>query len=157
MHATKAAVEEGIVPGGGVALIRASKAIDSLKLELVRILAGPAGKPADAWKYAEEIFTSKQGDSMMMNQLAWTIVDPDGGVKQPNLDLALRAAEAGVKAAKGENSAVVDTLARVFFLKGDVVRAIELQKKAIEKTPDGAMKTDMQKSLAEYESALKKA
>jgi chaperonin GroEL len=32
MHATKAAVEEGIVPGGGVALIRASKALDSLKL-----------------------------------------------------------------------------------------------------------------------------
>jgi chaperonin GroEL len=33
MHATKAAVEEGIVPGGGVALLRASKALDSLKLE----------------------------------------------------------------------------------------------------------------------------
>jgi chaperonin GroEL len=33
MHATKAAVEEGIVPGGGVALIRAGKALDSLKLE----------------------------------------------------------------------------------------------------------------------------
>ena len=33
MHATKAAVEEGIVPGGGTALIRASKALDSLKLE----------------------------------------------------------------------------------------------------------------------------
>jgi len=33
MHATKAAVEEGIVPGGGVALIRASKAIDKLTLE----------------------------------------------------------------------------------------------------------------------------
>ncbi len=33
MHATRAAVEEGIVPGGGVALIRASKALDSLKLE----------------------------------------------------------------------------------------------------------------------------
>src|SRR5438105_3737527 len=32
MHATKAAVEEGIVPGGGVALIRASKALDNLKL-----------------------------------------------------------------------------------------------------------------------------
>ena len=32
MHATKAAVEEGIVPGGGVALIRASKVLDSLKL-----------------------------------------------------------------------------------------------------------------------------
>jgi chaperonin GroEL len=32
MHATKAAVEEGIVPGGGVALLRASKALDSLNL-----------------------------------------------------------------------------------------------------------------------------
>ena len=33
MHATKAAVEEGIVPGGGVALLRASKGLESLKLE----------------------------------------------------------------------------------------------------------------------------
>ena len=33
LHATRAAVEEGIVPGGGVALIRAQKAIDALKLE----------------------------------------------------------------------------------------------------------------------------
>src|SRR6185436_10695235 len=31
--ATKAALEEGIVPGGGVALLRCEKAIDSLKLE----------------------------------------------------------------------------------------------------------------------------
>ncbi|MEM9159629.1 MAG: chaperonin GroEL, partial [Verrucomicrobiota bacterium] len=33
LHATRAAVEEGIVPGGGVALLRASKAISSLELE----------------------------------------------------------------------------------------------------------------------------
>ena len=33
LHATRAAVEEGIVPGGGVALLRASKGIDRLKLE----------------------------------------------------------------------------------------------------------------------------
>ena len=32
MHATKAAVEEGIVPGGGVALLRASAALDKLKV-----------------------------------------------------------------------------------------------------------------------------
>src|SRR5207244_3333408 len=31
MHATKAAVEEGIVPGGGVALLRSTKAVESLK------------------------------------------------------------------------------------------------------------------------------
>ena len=33
MHATKAAVEEGIVPGGGVALLRAATVLDKLKLE----------------------------------------------------------------------------------------------------------------------------
>jgi chaperonin GroEL len=33
MHATKAAVEEGIVPGGGVALLRGANALKTLKLE----------------------------------------------------------------------------------------------------------------------------
>ncbi len=32
MHATRAAVEEGIVPGGGVALVRCVEAVDALKL-----------------------------------------------------------------------------------------------------------------------------
>jgi chaperonin GroEL len=33
MHATKAAVEEGIVPGGGVALLRCTKAVDAVKTD----------------------------------------------------------------------------------------------------------------------------
>ncbi|HLV60702.1 MAG TPA: chaperonin GroEL [Fredinandcohnia sp.] len=33
LHATRAAVEEGIVPGGGVALVRAIKVLDNLNLE----------------------------------------------------------------------------------------------------------------------------
>jgi chaperonin GroEL len=33
LHATRAAVEEGIVPGGGVALLRCSKSIEELQLE----------------------------------------------------------------------------------------------------------------------------
>jgi chaperonin GroEL len=33
VHATRAAVEEGILPGGGVALLRAAKALDKLKTE----------------------------------------------------------------------------------------------------------------------------
>src|SRR5579859_6458977 len=33
LHATRAAVEEGIVPGGGVALLRAATALEKLKLE----------------------------------------------------------------------------------------------------------------------------
>ncbi|MFH1085263.1 MAG: TCP-1/cpn60 chaperonin family protein, partial [Chloroflexota bacterium] len=34
LSATRAAVEEGIVPGGGIALVNAMKALDGLKLDL---------------------------------------------------------------------------------------------------------------------------
>jgi chaperonin GroEL len=40
MHATKAAVEEGIVPGGGVALLRAVPAVDKLKEKSEDIQSG---------------------------------------------------------------------------------------------------------------------
>jgi chaperonin GroEL len=50
MHATKAAVEEGIVPGGGVALLRAAVALDGLTLDGeqqlgVRIIARAVEEP----------------------------------------------------------------------------------------------------------------
>ncbi len=57
LNATRAAVEEGIVPGGGVALLRASKAIDSLKVEGDERVGGAdrqarAGRadPATSWR-----------------------------------------------------------------------------------------------------------
>jgi chaperonin GroEL len=40
MHATRAAVEEGIVPGGGVALLRAKAAVQTIKNENPEVQAG---------------------------------------------------------------------------------------------------------------------
>jgi chaperonin GroEL len=40
MHATRAAVEEGIVPGGGTALLRAKKAVAALKSDIPDVQAG---------------------------------------------------------------------------------------------------------------------
>ncbi|MEJ1157723.1 chaperonin GroEL [Prosthecomicrobium sp. N25] len=40
LNATRAAVEEGIVPGGGVALLRAKKAVSKLKSEVADVQAG---------------------------------------------------------------------------------------------------------------------
>ena len=40
LNATRAAVEEGIVPGGGVALLRAKKAVDKLKSDNPDVQAG---------------------------------------------------------------------------------------------------------------------
>ena len=46
LHATRAAIEEGIVPGGGSALIRAAQAIDGLKLVGDEALGGAIIKKA---------------------------------------------------------------------------------------------------------------
>jgi chaperonin GroEL len=40
LNATRAAVEEGVVPGGGVALLRAKKAVDALHSDNADIMAG---------------------------------------------------------------------------------------------------------------------
>lgn len=73
LHATRAAVEEGIVPGGGTALLRSIEALDSLKLEgdeatganiLKRALEGPARRIAknagvDASVVVKEVLAAK--------------------------------------------------------------------------------------------------
>ena len=41
MHATRAAVEEGIVPGGGVALVRAAKALEKFMIKARTAKADP--------------------------------------------------------------------------------------------------------------------
>ena len=129
---------------------------DGLRLNAVQILAGPAKRPADAWPIAEELLRNKFDDAMSMNQLAWILVDPDGGVAEPNLDIAMRAATRACELTKNEDGPTLDTLARVHFRKGDVGRAVELQKQAIAKTAEGPMKAEMGKTLEEYEAALKK-
>ncbi|HJQ21615.1 MAG TPA: chaperonin GroEL [Gemmatimonadaceae bacterium] len=75
LHATRAAVEEGIVPGGGVALLRAQRALKNLKLEdseeqvgveivrrsleePIRMIAGNAG--AEASLVVEKVRASKE-------------------------------------------------------------------------------------------------
>ena len=97
VNATKAAIEEGVVPGGGITLIKASKAIDSLKLNeeetvgakiLQRALEIPFRKilqnaGVDAGYYLEDIRSSKSNrgfDVMKMqvvdNMVEAGIIDP---------------------------------------------------------------------------------
>jgi chaperonin GroEL len=95
--ATKAAVEEGIVPGGGVALIKAMKALDSLNLEgdeatginiLRKALEAPvyaiaenAGRKGDVIVEAVKTSGGDTGydaakDEMNVNMLERGIIDP---------------------------------------------------------------------------------
>jgi thiol-disulfide isomerase/thioredoxin len=91
----------------------------------------------------------KSKDPAMLNMIAWTIVDPDADHEKRDLDLALRAAVKADEFSGGKDAAIIDTVARVHFLKGDVKKAIELQTKAVE-LAKGPMKDQLTKSLDEY-------
>jgi chaperonin GroEL len=97
LHATRAAVEEGIVPGGGVTLIRAAKALEGVKLEHdqqfgvniikraveepLRMIAQNAGvdgsiviqkvKESESVSFGFNAATEQYGDL-----LGWGIIDP---------------------------------------------------------------------------------
>lgn len=91
---------------------------------------------------------------MLMNLVAWSFVDPAAGFdkKDINLDLATKAADRANELTKGKDWQILDTVARVHFVKGDVAKAIELQTKALELTPTEE-KEAIAKSLDEYKKA----
>ena len=66
---------------------------------------------------------------MALNELAWTIATRPG--IERDLDLAEKISAQANTAAKGENAEILDTVARVLFMKGDKGRAVELQEKAV--------------------------
>jgi chaperonin GroEL len=84
LHATRAAVEEGILPGGGVALLRARAALDALKLD---------GEEQVGVDIVRRALTSP------IKQIAWN-AGSDGAVVVEKVN-ALKAHE-GFDAAKGE-------------------------------------------------------
>ncbi len=96
VNATKAAIEEGVVPGGGVTLIKATKVLDELKLEgeekigaeiLQRALEKPFRKilqnaGVDAGYYLNQVKESKDAEGFdvmsmkMVNMIDAGIIDP---------------------------------------------------------------------------------
>jgi len=70
-------------------------------------------------------------------------------VKNRRLDFALRVAERAVELSKGEDASILDTLARAHYERGELNKAIEVQKKAVKKA-EGPMKEDLQRVLDKY-------
>ncbi len=97
LHATKAAVEEGIVPGGGVSLLRASRAIDKLDLkgdqkvgaEIVKnALVAPLKQIAENAGYEGSLVAEKvknaEKDTIGFNALTGEYVDMfEAGIIDP--------------------------------------------------------------------------
>ncbi|MEM7165259.1 MAG: redoxin family protein [Planctomycetota bacterium] len=129
---------------------RQAEQAEELKERFVAMMR--AGKHSEAFKFAAgHVDTTFNEDANFLNFIAWGIVDPEGNVKDKDLALAMRAAVRANDLTKGKNAAIVDTLARVHFCKGELTRAIALQEKAVE-LAEGEMKEELAKALAEYQA-----
>jgi len=82
-----------------------------------------------AYAHAKKFSESHPDESMALNELAWMIATRPG--IERDLDLAEKIAMQSNTASKGENAEILDTVARVLFMKGEKGRAIELQEKAV--------------------------
>ncbi len=112
------------------------------------------GKTDEAYKLAAPMVDGAFKDNAQgLNLIAWTIVDPDKPVAKKDLDLALKAANRAMEITKSKDPAITDTLAWVYFTKGDTAKAIELEKKAIAlAADDDQMKSELEGSLKKFES-----
>lgn len=104
---------------------------------------------ANAWaKQASEGLVKDNAEAL--NGLAWLMVDPDAQMEGRDVDLALKIATRANELEKDKNAGVLDTLARAWFVKGDVGKAVEIQRKAV------ALDERLKGALKEYEDALAK-
>lgn len=96
----------------------------------------------------------KAKDSMTLNEIAWQLVDPESELKKPDMALALKAATQANEITKGEDPAILDTLARVYWLKGDKAKAAETQAKAVALAGKSdkfkQMRAELEERLNEY-------
>jgi thiol-disulfide isomerase/thioredoxin len=91
-----------------------------------------------------------------LNDMAWVIVDDDQ-VARRDYDEALALALRADEVSNHESAAVMDTLARAYFEKGEIDKAIETQTRAIEAAgkgeQDARAKGEMEAALRKYKSA----
>lgn len=112
-----------------------------------------------AYKFAKLLGENEfKNDAMMLNQLAWTIVEGKPPVSKPDYDVAIALAQRSVDLQKAEDPYSLDTLAFAHFKKGNVDKAIELQEKAVALMNKPGMEVDAQtkKEIEERLAMFKK-
>jgi thiol-disulfide isomerase/thioredoxin len=111
------------------------------------------GEREKAARYGRAAVESTLHDSTAdLERIAWLIVDPrtEQTPEQRDLDLALMAATRADVLTRHKHPSILDTLARVHFLKGDLDEAVELQRRAVVAADEGALRTQLQGRMDEY-------
>lgn len=105
-----------------------------------------------AYAMNEELFKQYNNDSETLNEIAWSIMDNEDLAKR-DFEMSMKFAVRANDVAKGEDPAILDTLARAHFDTGKLAKAIEFQTKAVEKAGDDKkLKKELEKTLKKYKT-----
>lgn len=105
----------------------------------------------EAYRYTQWLLSDAFKDNpQALNRMAWTILD-DPGVEKRDFDMALKLARRANEIQKAKDPDVMDTLARAYFEKGDIDKAIEWQGRAMDLAKPEA-RTRMQETMDRYKS-----
>jgi len=116
------------------------------------LLVGAAGRPGEGYAIGEALLKSAWDSAAMLNQIAWSLVD-DKGIARRDLDFALKAALRANEVSESKDAAILDTLARVYFDRGDVATAVKWQRLAAEQAGEDQMGAGIRAVLKKYEQA----
>ena len=139
----------------GEALAVIGKAIEEMpedqNLRMMKFQALASTGDGGAYDIAWDILKANRDNAMMMNSIAWFVLD-DANVKNRDLEFAMAAAKAADAASGGNDPAILDTLARAYFEKGDLDMAIEIQQKAVDRV-EGPGAAQFVETLEKYKKA----
>ena len=119
-----------------------------------QILAGPAKQPQEAIAAGKQLLAMDLS-AMEFNELAW-VSATEMPEKSRDLDFSLAAAQKAVSVSKSADPAILDTLARVYWDRGDKAKALATQQSAVDLGAKGDMDADtlgeMKETLEKYKS-----
>lgn len=110
---------------------------------------------ADAYRLAGKAIDHELGkEPFFLNLIAWMIVDPDATPAKQDLDLALRAAKLANELSENKDPAILDTLAKVHWDRGERDRAIRLQERACSFAKGTQFESELEGRLEMYRKNL---
>jgi tetratricopeptide (TPR) repeat protein len=106
-----------------------------------------------AYKFARALLESDlKDDAQNLNAIAWFILDQEG-LENRDFDVAMAIAKRAAEVSKFEDAPILDTLARAYYEKKDLDKAIEYQAKAVEKAKGRKDFDQIKAMLIRYQNA----
>lgn len=121
----------------------------SLQMQKLNVLLTRMDDRDRALGYAKDVAQTNWENAGFLNMVAWTMLD-DENVRHRDPEMALILALRASELEANEDPAILDTVARAHYEKGDLEKALAWQEKAVAQAPEGQLREQLEEVLAKY-------